>query len=180
MLAEILGAAKIATLRIRYRPGNWSRFPTRAEFEYRLPIASAALRWMRRNVGRFPTILAGGSMGAMISARLADQPDVAGVVLVSPPFVHPQTGEAYLRWAQPMLHSRCPKLVIVGNADPIWTPLDVVRRVLAQWARPCELHVLKGAGHSMAGFEDRLRSLVCAWLRRHAAAIGLDRGLSRR
>jgi pimeloyl-ACP methyl ester carboxylesterase len=163
VVTAALGDLGYGTLRVLFRPIDWIRRPTRSEFRRRLPIARAAVRWVRRSQPDSQILLAGGSIGAMLSARLASSAGVRGVVLVSPPFRNRRMGDSYRRWASALDAFAGPKLLVIGDRDDEWAPLDLVRTVIRSWPAPVSLEVIRGAGHGMKGVEDSLRAAILRW-----------------
>lgn len=115
--------------------------------------AAAIATWgAQRWPGRLP-ILAGFSFGSYVACRLAQEREVAHVILVAPPvgrFDFPPAG-----------FPRCPWLVVQGEADEV-----VEARKVRAWALAggpnVELRMLPGVGHFFHGRLHELRDAVTA------------------
>lgn len=142
---EIAAALGPGTLRLLFRPPEWNRRPTRGEVRRRVPMARAALRWLKEP----PRLLVGISMGAMVAAKVAVYSRAAAVVLLAPPFRHARLGESWRRWLPEFKAYPGRRVVIVGDRDREWAPLPLVRSLLRGWA---ELRVVRGADHALKGW----------------------------
>ncbi len=97
--------------------------------------------------------LIGYSFGAMVAAEIASGA-LRALALVSPP-----VGMADLRVAW-----GCPALIVAGDGDD-FAPPDRLR-VLAE-APGVELHLVAGADHFWAGYEDELGEPLAEFFNRH-------------
>jgi predicted alpha/beta-hydrolase family hydrolase len=151
-LAVAFGSRGWGTLRVLFRPLGWDRPPSRSEVIRRLPAARAAVRWAKGE----RLLLAGSSMGAVLAARVAAASGAERLVLVSPPFRNKRLGDSFRRWLPALEGFRGSRLVVVGDRDAAWAPLDLVRSLIP----PEDLVVLQGADHGLGGFEAKLRAAV--------------------
>lgn len=173
-IADALFDLEVSILRVQFVPREWRHPPSRRQFlRYRLPIARGAIRWVRERCPSAKIILAGGSFGAMLSARLADCAKTLAVILVSPPVVDPRRGTpSYARWAGPLKTSGVPKLVVLGSKDAEWGPLNTIRAAMGKWADPKALKLIRGAGHDMRGYEEPLKIAIRTWASKYCACPG--------
>jgi hypothetical protein len=113
----------------------------------------AALAYVRGQGGEgLPTLLAGFSFGAVVSALVAAaDPSVDGLLLVGAP-VRLHSLDALARWRRPVAF-------VHGDRDE-HGPLDQLRSHAARLEGPTEVRVIRGAGHFFEGQQDELQAVV--------------------
>lgn len=149
-LARALRDAGIPTLRFNFRgvgkSGGTYDDGVGETLDAAAVAAFGAVRWPGRRL-----VLGGFSFGAYVALRLAQETDVARLILVAPPVD---------RFAFGVLKApACPWLVVQGDADELVDPEAVIA-----WSESVEpkprLRVLPGVGHFFHGSLSVLRDAV--------------------
>ncbi len=164
IVAEAIQAVGVTTIRPLFRPLEWNRFPTREEVEWRMDVARRTIAWIRSSFPGQPVVLVGGSIGAILSARLVAEVAPTALVLVSAPFFHEKYGESHARWGVALQTSPIPKLVVLGGLDSTWGPREIVEKAVRGWRPPTTLTVIEGAGHELEDRRGELIECVRSWL----------------
>lgn len=116
--------------------------------------AQAAIRYVRERTGLSAVVLAGYSFGAMVAIQAGVRlPEVDRIIAVAPPLESCDLSA--------MVASAQAKLFIVGDRDD-FCGLSRMADALALIAEPKRLHVVHGADHFFAGYEQEIARLVQA------------------
>lgn len=151
-ISRVEGPRGVAVASLRYRVRGWNG----AEES---PVADArwALDQLRERLGELPVVLVGHSMGGRTALRLADHPDVAGIVALAP----------WLPPGEPRvpLGSR-PLLVVHGTADRWTDPAESRAYVEAAVAAgsPAQWVPMPGLGHFMLRKRRAWREFVTTFV----------------
>jgi len=116
----------------------------------------AALRYLEAQRGG-PTGLFGYSFGAAVAGMVADQREVAALVLLALP--------SEVEGMRPQLASPCPKLFIQGSRDP-FVPLVAFEKTFARAAPPKERLILE-SDHFFLGLEEAVAEAAAEFLTQH-------------
>lgn len=158
-IAEAAAASGIGALRMNFRytdeKGKASRDLSREEQDLR-----GALRFMKRNLGAIPTIVAGTSMGARVAARASSDPDMAAIVALGYP-LHPRFRPEVRNPPEwPMILK--PALFVQGDHDP-FCDLARLEEELARLTQPHDLVVVRNSGHSFEPIGMKRDTLPEVW-----------------
>jgi alpha/beta superfamily hydrolase len=129
---------------------------------------AAALECAGKAAGGVPTVLAGYSFGAVVSAGVAArEPALAGLALIAPP-----VGLAGLDAFAPLAAFASPLLVVAGSADE-YCPRPALDELARRLPR-ATVSVIPDANHFFFGKLYPLGNAVAGWAR------GLEAGQARR
>lgn len=163
-LARATYAAGLVTLRFNFRSAGRSA-GVYGDGIGEIADARAATRFLVSEARVKRVVMIGYSFGAMVGLQAgAPLDEVRQLVGIAPPV------ESF--------DLRClagctkPKLFVVGDTDE-FCPVRELRRRLAAVPEPKREHIVAGAGHFLAGYEDAVAAAVCAFI---ADTSGAPRG----
>ncbi len=126
-----------------------------------------ALKFARVALVSGPIFVAGISMGARVCARASSDANVAGVVALGYP-LHPRFRPEVMNppeWSYLVK----PALLVQGDHDPFCN-LDRLQAELPRLPQPCDLVVIRNAGHSFEPIGEKrdtfpeVRDAVLRWI----------------
>ncbi len=149
-LAKTFAARGMAVLRFNFR-GVGDSEGTYDEGRGETEDAQTALDWMMARHPGAAAWMAGFSFGSYVALQVAQDRDLAGLVMVAPPVKRFEFAN--------FQHPHCPWLVVQGDADDVVAVDDVLAWIDGLYPGPT-LTVMKGVGHFFHGHLTALRETV--------------------